>query len=121
VAAGEAEAQNGQRSGPRRRRGRGGRGRRGGTTPYAPGAYPDSASPAAAPDEGDDLHEGDDDGDEFGHEEHDGPEPHSVEPHAAAPAPVEKAPEHSPAEPSSSEERAPFSFFGWMRRDEEKK
>ena len=101
--AAEGEGPSGPRTGPRRRRGRGRR--RPGSTPL-PGVTPSPGDEHDA----DDLHEGDDDGDDYAADEHD-----HAEGQAASASPV-PAPA-TPAEP----ERSPFSFFGWMRRDEEKK
>ena len=58
------------------------------------------------------MHEGDDEGDDYTTDEHD---------HAEAQgAPASPTPEPPPAAPAEGD-RSPFSFFGWMRRDEEKK
>ena len=103
--AAEGEAANGPRTGPRRRRGRGRR--RPGTAPL-PGAPPVPGEEPYA----DELHEGDDEGDDYAADEHDHAEAHGA---SASPAP-----EPPPAAPSEGD-RSPFSFFGWMRRDEEKK
>ena len=101
----EGEGANGQRTGPRRRRGRGRR--RPGTAPL-PGAPPSTGEEPYA----DEMHEGDDEGDDYTTDEHD---------HAEAQgAPASPTPEPPPAAPAEGD-RSPFSFFGWMRRDEEKK
>jgi uncharacterized LabA/DUF88 family protein len=101
----EGEGTNGQR-GPRRRRGRGRR--RPGSAPL-PGAPPPTGDEPYA-----DEHEGDDEGDDYAADEHDHAEGHG--------GPAAGAPEPPPPAPASVEaERSPFSFFGWMRRDEEKK
>ena len=91
--------------GPRRRRGRGRR--RPGSTPL-PGAPPSPGDEPYA-----DEHEGDDEGDDYAADEHD----HAEGQGASAP----QAPEPAPAAPPAEADRSPFSFFGWMRRDEEKK
>jgi len=102
--AAEGESANSVRTGPRRRRGRGRRR----PSPLAPGAPP---GPSDEP-EAFDLHEGDDEADDYTSDEH---EPAEA-PAAQAPPP----PAPPPAAPHDAE-RAPFSFFGWMRREEEKK
>ncbi len=110
--ASEAEGTNGQR--PRRRRGGRGR-RRPGSAPLVPGAHPEASGSGTSHDDGevDDLHDGEDEGDDFGPEEHDGAEAH------AGPA---DHPERAPAPAASPEaERGGFSLFGWMRRDSEEK
>ena len=73
--------------------------------------------PALRPSTGDesyaDEHEGDDEGDDYAADEHDQGEAQG-NPTADTPVPP---PSSAPAEA----DRSPFSFFGWMRRDEEKK
>ena len=103
--AAEGEGTNGQRPGPRRRRGRGRR--RPGPAPL-PGAPPSPGDEPYA-----DEHEGDDEGDDYAADEHD----HAEGQGASAP----QAPEPAPEAPQVEADRSPFSFFGWMRRDEEKK
>ena len=102
--AAEGEGTNGQR-GPRRRRGRGRR--RPGGAPL-PGAPPSTGDEPYA-----DEHEGDDEGDDYAADEHDQADAQgSPAGHTSAPPP--------PSAPVEAD-RSPFSFFGWMRRDEEKK
>jgi len=96
-----AEDANGR---PRRRRGRGRRARGGSA---AAGAFPDQGQAAGANEDLDDADEGEDDSPE-GHEHDEGAEPQA--PKAAATAPT-------PEPPRAEPERAPFSFFSWIRRD----
>jgi uncharacterized LabA/DUF88 family protein len=112
----ESEAVNGSRS-PRRRRGRGRRAR--GVSPHAAGAFPESAG---SPAHGDDVHDLDDvEHDGEGDEGEDELAPESAEaPHeSSSPAssePSGHAEPEAPA-PAAPPERAPFSFFSWIRRE----
>jgi uncharacterized LabA/DUF88 family protein len=118
----DADSGNGQRTGPRRRRGGRGR-RRGGPSPLAPGAHPEAAHGPGHPEEpeADDLHEGEDDSEDYAPEEAEAGGGQGVE-GAGSSSASSTAPEPPPNAPSSPEgERSGFSFFGWMRRDNEEK
>jgi uncharacterized LabA/DUF88 family protein len=101
--------QNGRARG--RRRGRGRRGARGAST-LAAGAFMDSQAAGSQhedPAEADDHDEGDDDA-PSAEARDDAERPHSHEPEPAAATPP-------PPAPAAGQERSPFSFFSWIRRE----
>jgi len=115
----EAEAANGSRT--RRRRGRGRRTR--GASPHAAGAYPENSASHAQGDDAHDLDDADHDGEgDDGHDDLNagdsgdvGHEPES--PEASRAAEPARTPEPAAPLPTGGPERAPFSFFSWIRRD----
>jgi uncharacterized LabA/DUF88 family protein len=109
-----AEGANGTRG--RRRRGRGRRGGRG-TSPLAAGAYMDPNNPSGGP-----MEEEDDDEEDLTGEESEAAGSSDRDAHRdARPGAPERTAEARNAAadpPASTQDRGPFSFFSWLRRDQ---